>query len=161
MRDPNPGAGPLASTPAPILLPRRGRTADHPPAATAKELAAYIEHQSTHGFAPWAVEDRATGRLVGDVGLKLLELAGPEIEIGWVIAPHAWGRGLATEAAVPWLAVAWDDLGLDRLIAVIRPENAASRRVAEKLGMREEGMRRAYGRGMVIYALSSPRRAGA
>lgn len=123
-------------------------------------IAKHVAHQVAHGYGQWAAEDGATGRLVGEVGLQVLE-GGPDVEIGWVIARDRWGEGLAAEAAAPWLDVAWDHLGLDEVLAVIRPENAASRRVAEKLGMREEGTRHAYGRAMALYAISRPRRAGA
>ena len=126
----------------------------------AETIAEHVAHQAAHGFGQWAAEDRATGALVGEVGIQLLE-GGPDVEIGWVIARDRWGEGLATEAALPWLEVAWDELGLDEVLAVIRPENAASRRVAEKLGMREAGTRHAYGREMALYALSRPRPAAA
>ena len=135
-----------------IDMPTRGRAAEM--------IAKHVAHQAAHGFGQWAAEDRATGRLVGEVGIQFLE-GGPDVEIGWVIARERWGEGLATEAAAPWLDVAWDELGLDEVLAVIRPENAASRRVAEKLGMRAAGMRHAYGREMVVYALSRPRPAAA
>ena len=126
----------------------------------AETIGKHIAHQAAHGYGQWAAEDRATGRLVGEVGLQLLE-GGPDVEIGWVIARDRWGEGLATEAAAPWLDVAWGELGLDEVVAVIRPENHASRRVAGKLGMREAGTRHAYGRDMALYAISRPRRAGA
>ena len=125
-------------------------------AEAAETIAEHTARQAAHGFAQWAAEDRETGRLVGEIGLHLLE-GGPDVEIGWVIARERWGEGLATEGAAPWFGVAWDVLGLDEVVAVIRPENAASRRVAEKLGMREAGTRHAYGREMALYALSRPR----
>jgi len=132
-----------------------------PTRAEAEEtIAHHRSHQAEHGYSQWAAEDRATGRLVGEVGLQLLE-GGPDVEIGWVIARDRWGEGLATEAAAPWFGVAFDELGFDEVLAVIRPENAASHRVATKLGMRAAGTRHAYGREMALYALSRPRRAGA
>jgi RimJ/RimL family protein N-acetyltransferase len=59
----------------------------------------------------------------------------PDIEIGWRLKRSAWGKGYATEAAMPVLDHAFRTLGLDRVIADINPHNAASIRVAEKIGM--------------------------
>ncbi|RED59450.1 GNAT family N-acetyltransferase [Cohnella phaseoli] len=60
-------------------------------------------------------------------------------EIGWVIAPGFRGRGYATEAAQALLHFGFAELGLHRVIATCQPENAASSRVMERLGMRREG----------------------
>jgi [ribosomal protein S5]-alanine N-acetyltransferase len=109
------------------------------------------EHQERHGFAYWAVEERDSGALVGEVGLQLLEQTGPDVEIGWVIAKPAWGRGYATEAAAAWLAAGLGPLGLDEVIAVVRPQNAASHRVAQRLGMRRAGRRHAYDHELDLY----------
>jgi RimJ/RimL family protein N-acetyltransferase len=68
-----------------------------------------------------------------------LDLHGPEIEIGWRLVRAAWGRGYATEAARPVLDHALETLGLGEVIADIDPENAASARVALKLGFRPTG----------------------
>ncbi|SDY56769.1 Acetyltransferase (GNAT) domain-containing protein [Geodermatophilus africanus] len=59
-----------------------------------------------------------------------------EVELGYVIARHAQGRGLATEAARAWLDVALDELGLRRLTAVVHPDNAPSQALATRLGFR-------------------------
>ena len=59
-----------------------------------------------------------------------------EVELGYVLARHAQGRGLATEAARAWLDVASETLALDRLTAVIHPDNAPSRALAARLGFR-------------------------
>ena len=60
---------------------------------------------------------------------------GPDVEIGWRLRRAAWGQGLATEAARPLIAHAFDRLKLARIIADIHPDNLGSRRVAEKLGL--------------------------
>ena len=117
------------------------------------ELDTHLRHQDRHGYAFWAVEEGATGRVVGEVGLQLLEGRGPEVEIGWCMSREAWGAGYATEAAAAWLEAGFALLGLPRILAVVLPENAASRRVCEKLGMREDGMREAYGAPHVQYVI--------
>jgi RimJ/RimL family protein N-acetyltransferase len=119
-------------------------------------IAAHARNQDRHGFSVWAVEDRETGELIGEVGLQPLEGSGPEIEIGWAFAPGAWGHGYATEAAQAWLDLAFGTLGLDEVIAVIRPENEASHRVARRLGMEPAGRRRAYGAEHDVYRIVRP-----
>jgi RimJ/RimL family protein N-acetyltransferase len=64
---------------------------------------------------------------------------GPEIEIGWRLNRHAWGKGIASEAARPLVGHAFATVGLDRFVANIHAGNAASIRVAEKIGMRFAG----------------------
>lgn len=87
----------------------------------------------------WPVVERATGRVVGHCGLLEKEVDGrPEIEVVYLFAPAVWGQGYATEMAAAIVRWAREELGLPRLIALIEPENAASERVALKIGMRRE-----------------------
>ena len=67
-----------------------------------------------------------------------------EVEAGWEIVPELRGRGLATEAMRAAIADAWERTGADHLVAYIRPENAASLRVAQKLGFRFRSEGRAH-----------------
>ena len=115
------------------------------------ELQEHLDHQARHGFGFWAVEEREGGALVGEVGLQLLEGRGPDVETGWCFSRGTWGRGYATEAASAWLQAGFATLGLERIVAVVLPGNARSRRVCERLGMREAGVRRAYGADHVEY----------
>lgn len=98
-------------------------------------------HWDEHGFGHWAVElldpgDRAP--LIGFAGVVYPEFL-PELahrpELGWRLAPDAWGRGLGTEATVAARDDAFARLGLGSLIAIIHPANERSRRIAAKLGM--------------------------
>jgi RimJ/RimL family protein N-acetyltransferase len=121
-----------------------------------EELEEHLTHQARHGFAFWAVEERESGRLVGEVGLMLFENRGPDVEIGWCVRRDVWGRGYAQEAASAWLDAGFTELGLDRIIAVVLPSNTRSRRLCERLGMRETGMRWAYGADHVLYEVFAP-----
>jgi [ribosomal protein S5]-alanine N-acetyltransferase len=123
-----------------------------------EELGEHLRHQEQHGFSLWAVEERATGELVGEIGLQRFEGRGPEVEIGWAVTAAARGRGYATEAAAAWIDAGFRRLGLDRIIAVVLPDNLASRRICERLGMRVAGMREAYGHEHVLYELSAAAR---
>ncbi len=95
-------------------------------------------HFDRHGFGLWAVEVRQETPFIGFVGLAVPRFEAPFtpcVEIGWRLARPAWGRGYAPEAARRCLLQAFDDLGLDEVVAMTVPENLKSRRVMEKLGM--------------------------
>ena len=116
-----------------------------------REIALQREHQATFGWSFWAVEDRFTERFIGDCGLQPLEHRGPEIELGYDLHPDAWGRGLATEAARAVIGEAFGPLGVDRVVAVVKPDHVASQRVLEKAGLHRVGTRFAYGESMLLY----------
>jgi ribosomal-protein-alanine N-acetyltransferase len=76
---------------------------------------------------------RETGELIGHCGLWYLEpFQATEVLYGY--STGAWGRGIATEAGRAVVALAFESLGFERLIALVAPENVRSRRVVEKLG---------------------------
>lgn len=130
----------------------------HTRADVAREIALALEHQSSLGWSFWAVEDRRTARMIGDCGLQPLEHHGPEVELGYDLHPDAWGRGLATEAARAVMEQAFGPLGIDRVIAVVKPDHIASHRVLEKAGLQRAGTRLAYGESMLLYAAVRPER---
>lgn len=102
----------------------------------------------------WPVYEKASGRLAGHCGLLEKEVDGrPEIELVYVITRDRWGLGYATEAAAALRGHAFSALGLTRLIGLIEPGNAASARVAAKLGMvLERETIRPGGRVMQVWA---------
>jgi RimJ/RimL family protein N-acetyltransferase len=97
-------------------------------------------YYQTWGFGPYAVVERSSREVIGYCGLFFFpDVAGqPEVEIGYRLARSAWGQGYATEAAGVVRDFAFNTLSLKRLIAMIDPANAASIRVAEKIGMQYE-----------------------
>jgi [ribosomal protein S5]-alanine N-acetyltransferase len=80
--------------------------------------------------------------LRGWVTLTLIHPEIREYEIGWAVQPQDWSKGFATEAAAMLLKVAFSRLNAHRVIALCQPENGASARVMEKLGMQREGLLR-------------------
>ena len=88
------------------------------------------------GFGLWAVLERSTGAFLGDCGLTIQLVDGePFVEVGWHVRRDRWGEGIAPEAGAGCRDWAFEHLDAERIIALILPENAQSRRVAEKLGM--------------------------
>jgi RimJ/RimL family protein N-acetyltransferase len=87
----------------------------------------------------WATILKENGRFIGRSGLLPWTIEGQdEVEVAYTIAREYWGRGLGTEAAKAILQYGFEHLGLARLICTIEPENIASQKVAEKIGMKLE-----------------------
>jgi [ribosomal protein S5]-alanine N-acetyltransferase len=103
-------------------------------------VADWIQRNRTRyandGYGLWAMILKSTRELIGDCGLVRQSVDGvDEIEIGYHVRRDLWGQGYATEAARACRDYGFVNLKVDRLISLIRPENLASRRVAEKNGM--------------------------
>jgi RimJ/RimL family protein N-acetyltransferase len=105
----------------------------------------FIQRLAEDGFHWLAVERKADGKFIGDVGLARFAeptrdaIPGrPEVEIGWLLGKSFWGRGYAPEAARACLDFAWRELNLDEVVAITYRGNHPSRRVMEKLGMRHD-----------------------
>ncbi|HYC81723.1 MAG TPA: GNAT family N-acetyltransferase [Solirubrobacterales bacterium] len=108
-------------------------------AEIAEMLADDLRHWRDAGFGPWVLAEREGGEMVGRVGLHRTSVGGELVtELAWTIRPGWQGRGLATAAAGEGLELA-RSVGLVELVALVLPANAASRRVAEKLGMKSSG----------------------
>lgn len=122
-------------------------------AESARSLATLDEHWQVHGFGLWAVEERATGRLIGRAGLWHPP-DWPDTEIGWLLARDRWGQGLATEAARAGLAYGFGHRRIDRLGSIMRPDNTASERVAVRIGMRFAGDTTWRGNPVRTYAIT-------
>lgn len=88
------------------------------------------------GFGLWAVTFKGSDEAIGDCGMVRHEVDGTmETGIGWHLLRAHWGQGIATEAALTSRDYAFTELGVEQLVASIHPDNHASRRVAEKIGM--------------------------
>jgi RimJ/RimL family protein N-acetyltransferase len=111
-----------------------------------EQVADLVAHSTTAGL----LDDKHThvtlavdrnGRVVGDVMLALNGLDGADgkqVELGWVFHPDVQGQGYATEAARALAEVAFSEVGAHRVWAQLEPENTASSRICERLGMRRE-----------------------
>jgi ribosomal-protein-alanine N-acetyltransferase len=108
-------------------------------AATAAYMERNLAHWERYGFGLWMLRERERSELIGRAVLRHLEVEGAdEVEIGYGFYPEFWGRGLATEVACACVNIGRAQLGLPSLVAITRPENAASRRVMSKAGLAYE-----------------------
>lgn len=113
----------------------------------------YLETWERYGFGFAMMIWKETGEEIGWSGLQPLEDSG-EIEVGYGMIKNFWQRGIGYETAKGWLDFGFNEKNLERIVAVAAPENTASWRIMEKLGMRSEGIKRHYGTDVVFYAIA-------
>jgi RimJ/RimL family protein N-acetyltransferase len=109
------------------------------------------------GFGLWALIRANDDRLIGDCGLTIQQVDGqPEEEIGYHVLRECWGQGYAAEAAAAVRDHQFQVRGKDRVISWMSPDNLASRRVAEKVGMHfEKWSTNRHGGAMVVYHMKA------
>jgi ribosomal-protein-alanine N-acetyltransferase len=95
------------------------------------------EYEKIHGFTNWAVIRKDDGALAGKCGFNLLP-DDSDVEIAYLFAKQYWGMGYATEIASAALNYGLSSLGLKRIAALVYPQNTASIRVLEKIGLKFE-----------------------
>ena len=111
------------------------------------------EMWATRGYGRVAIHEREGGRFVGRGGLQYWPRF-DEVEVTWALRRDAWGRGYATEAGGAWLRWGLEHLDVPYITALIAPENTASLRVAEHLGMAVLRTDEQHDRPVLVYARS-------
>ena len=102
------------------------------------------------GLGTWRAARRDNGDFIGWFALKYVPGTG-EVEVGYRLRHAAWGNGYATEGARELVRYGFDDLGLFRIIGLAHPDNRASQNVLVKVGLRDIGWGRYYGRALRVY----------
>ena len=105
--------------------------------------AAYLQiigFQRDYGHTFWIIEDLDGGDILGFCGLKQVNAPGAgdltgRHEIGWRLRPEAWGKGIAKEAAIASLDLAFGRFAAPDVIATTVPANTASQGLMKRLGM--------------------------
>lgn len=117
-----------------------------PPEEVPAVVQKWIDTWELNDAGSFVLEQRESGRFVGRAGVLIWDVRtwtqcsladagdGAQPEIGWALARAQWGNGYATEAARAVRDWARAERGFDRLISLIAPDNAASQRVAQRLG---------------------------
>jgi RimJ/RimL family protein N-acetyltransferase len=114
-----------------------------------------LNRYTTDGYGLWAVTLKNDGQVIGDCGLaRQLVNDIEQVEVGYHINRSFQKQGYATEAALGCMKLAFDQLGISRLISMIRPENVPSRRVAEKNGMTVEAELVWHGYVHLLYSIN-------
>jgi RimJ/RimL family protein N-acetyltransferase len=114
-----------------------------------------LEHNKQHGFSLYTVILKSIGEIIGDCGLETDQIDGQAITgIGFDFKRAHWGNGYATEAARAVLKYGFRQFGFAKISAWIDPENKASQRVAEKIGMTVERYVMRGGKKYALYSVS-------
>lgn len=106
-----------------------------------------------HSFGRFAVIHKETHEFMGFAGLKYIEEL-DEVDHGYRLIPKFWRQGYGYEASLPCLDFAFNELGLERIVAMANPDNIASISLMKKLGFRYEKEIHIYGEDAVYYALN-------
>jgi len=109
--------------------------ADRSTGSTERRIVEIEDHWKAHGFGDWGVVERKSGRLLGFSGLHhVADMV--EVNMGYAFEKTKWRQGFGFETCQAVLDFGFQRLGLDMVVAVIWPDNGASIRLAEKLGLR-------------------------
>ena len=115
----------------------------HPDAIYTEKYIDYLQERYAVGdFYDFAIEHKERGRMIGTVGFTSFDLPNRSAEVGYVISPDFWGKGIATEALTRVIAFGFEHCALARISAVCMRGNLASLRVMEKCGLKREGVLR-------------------
>ncbi len=121
------------------------------PVPIAQREAAISDYRSAvEGKLVWLVETRKARHPLGLISISR-HTDGEDYELSYQLHPDAWGFGYATEAAMRVIEFALNDLRLKRLIAETQSANTASRRLLERLGMKELRRLQRFGAEQVVY----------
>ncbi len=120
-----------------------------------RQMALFMGEWALHGYGSWALQRASDGQFIGRVGFLHPE-GWPGCELAWALARPAWGQGYAFEAASAAMAFGRDALGLQELISLIRPDNARSLRLAERLGATLQGPLDFMGASALLYRHRAP-----
>ena len=120
-----------------------------------KSIENWIKYYEKFGFGNWATVEKESGKLIGLCGLSWLEDKS-DVEVSYLFAKEAWGKGYATETAGAINRYAFDSTGLKRIVALVYPQNTPSIHVIEKLGMKYECDRVFFGDKLLrVYSLEN------
>jgi RimJ/RimL family protein N-acetyltransferase len=107
------------------------------------------------GYSWWALIDRASGRVAGAACLQHLDRDRTQPhELGWRLHPDFWGQGLATEAAKQIAHHAFEVVQAPELVAIRHPDNLASAKVMERLGMAYRRMGRWFDEDLALHGIT-------
>lgn len=123
--------------------------------ATEQMLKAFMKSYEMNGFGIWACVNKMSGNIIGHCGFNVLPVSG-DIEIAYLLDKPYWGKGIATSIALETLQYGFDELKLNKIVALAYPQNIASIRVIEKLGMNYEGIKEFFGIGFSFFSKQNP-----
>jgi len=115
-----------------------------------------IQHWEDHPYGWWALESQSGHEFMGWCGLQYLSET-DQTEVGYLLGKKYWGKGIATATARASLVYGFETVGLDRIVALVHPDNQASIQVIEKQGMELGDHIQLWGMHLDRYSIPSTR----
>jgi RimJ/RimL family protein N-acetyltransferase len=129
-------------------MPKRDMT---PRERAERALNVSNENWSAHGYGAWLVTDKADGQLIGACDFDTEVMS--DVELGYTLAKAYWGKGIATEVARAAVRFGFESVKLERIVAVVVPDNTASWKALERVGFIYEKKAHFYGFDVVYYVI--------
>jgi ribosomal-protein-alanine N-acetyltransferase len=117
-------------------------------------LESFIKSYEKNNFGYWACIEKSTGNIIGHCGLGILPDG--KFEIAYLIDKPYWGKGITTAIAKETLRYGFETLRLKEIVAIAYPQNIASTRVMEKIGLEPSGEREYFGKRFTFYSMVNP-----
>ena len=118
-----------------------------------RSMAAIMGHWYFRGYGLWAVEEQKSGEMIGRIGCWKPE-GWIGLEVAWCLRKAFWRNGFATEAGLSSIDFAFNKLEQSDVISLIRPDNLASIKVAEKLGGKFQRKTEVSGETALVYGIN-------
>jgi len=145
----------------PEVVARKQVTLTEPPGdleLALKHTTGILRQWEQRGYGHWSVVEKATGQVIGCIGVYHPEKPWPGVDLGWAIHRSRWGCGFATEATAAVLGWLWKHTPIDRVISLIAPDDLRSIRIATKIGERFEraDVDPVHGEPVHVYSIARP-----
>ena len=121
---------------------------------TAKSLQSFVEHWQQKKYGVWAIVERGSSQTIGYCGLRYLNQL-DEVEVLYGLAKAYWGKGIATKAAKAAVEFGFEIINLDRVIAMALPDNVASIKVINNVGLQYEKQIHMFGLEVLYYSMTN------
>lgn len=137
----------------PVAMEHYPETKDHD--ETIKWIEWNLDNYRDYGVGLWIAEDKRTNEFLGQCGIVPQKFEQEvKMEIGYLFKRSVWGNGYATEAAMAAKKYGFEEKQYPSLISLIDLENQPSIKVAERIGMKRNGMIHRWGKDIFLYACS-------
>lgn len=145
----------------PEVVERKQVTLREPPGGldlALKNANDMLRQWELRGYGQWSVVEKATGHVIGCVGVYHPQPQWPGVDLGWLIHRSQWGHGFASEAATAALEWVWEYTNIDRIVSLIAPGDLRSIRIATKIGERFErtDVDPVHGEPVHVYTIARP-----
>lgn len=133
------------------FLPSRGIPI--PKEDVKKSIESFVQHWQ-RGYGIWAIVQQDLSKMIGYCGLRYLNELN-EVELLYGLAKTYWGRGIITQAAKASISYGFDVANINKIIAMVLPDNDASKRVIEKVGFHYEKQIHIFNLDVLYYSLTN------